>query len=87
MSVLHFTQKASRGLSTAKTLTTDPFGFAIDTLIRVIVRAFIPVPFASELAIYFKGPILALLAGGVLLFITVIFIIITTLYAPAASLN
>ncbi|MGH7204403.1 MAG: M23 family metallopeptidase [Candidatus Levyibacteriota bacterium] len=87
MSVVKLTKHAYQGATTAKTIMSDPFGFAIDTLIRVIVRAFIPLPFVSEIAIYFKGPILTLLAGGAVFFITILFIIITTLYAHASALQ
>lgn len=87
MSVLQHTRNVYHGISTTQTLKTDPFGFAIDSLIRIIVTAFIPVPFASEIAIYFKGPILALLAGGIIILMTVIFTLVTTLYAPMTGLN
>lgn len=87
MKLLQYTSNLNRGIVTAKTISHDPFGFAVDTIIRIVVRAFIPIPFASELIVYFKGPILAILAGGLLFFFTSIFVILATLYTPALGLN
>jgi ABC-type multidrug transport system fused ATPase/permease subunit len=87
MNALQITRQALKGASTTKTVVTNPFGFALDNLIRIIVQALIPVPFASELVIYFKGPILAMIAGTILFFLTLLFIIITTLYSPFSTIN
>lgn len=87
MSVIQQTRLAFQGTLAASSITKNPLGFALDTLIRLIVRFVIPVPFASELVIYFKGPILALLAGSAILFLSILFVIITTLFLPASTIN
>lgn len=81
------TKLVYQGLTSVQGLQQNPFNFAVDNIIRLVVRYLIPVPFASELVIYFKGPILVLLAGGALLFITIIFIIITIIFTPASTIN
>ncbi len=35
----------------------DPFGFIVDTIVRIIVNLIIPIPLAGDLAVQFKGPI------------------------------
>src|SRR5690348_6164734 len=85
MNIINLTRQAVRGLSTTQTITRNPFNFIIDNLIRLVVKALIPIPLASELVIYFKGPIMAMFAGSILFFITLIFMIYSMLFAPATS--
>src|SRR5258708_8279817 len=85
MNIANIPRVALRGLSTTQTITNNPLNFVLDNLIRLIVKVLIPVPLAPELIIYFKGPILALFAGCILFFITLIFIIYTMLFAPTSS--
>lgn len=69
-----------------RSLTNDPFGFIVDTLIKVIVNLIIPVPLAGDVAAKLKGPILGFLASmvilGVMLFITLITIFVSIFLSP-----
>ena len=64
MNIANIPRVALRGLSTTQAITNNPLNFVLDNLIRLIVKVLIPVPLASELIIYFKGPILAFFAGS-----------------------
>lgn len=86
-SILQKTKVVFQRAATAQAIQHNPFGFALDTIIRLFVRFIIPVPFASELVIYFKGPILAFLAGGAILLISLLFMIIAALFTPASAIN
>jgi len=85
MNVINLTRQAVRGISTTQTITRNPFDFVVDNLIKLVVKALIPIPFTSELVIYFKGPILAMFAGSIFFFITLIFIIYSMQFAPSTS--
>src|ERR1700690_870583 len=87
MSVLQLTRQAIKGVSTTDSIARNPLNFALDTIIRFIVKVLIPVPVAQELIIYFKGPILALLCGVILFFITLLFLITTILFTPLSILS
>jgi len=86
MNTIQVTKQALKGISTTQQLTRNPLDFALDTLVRFIVRMLIPIPVASELIVYFKVPILALLFGTILFFITVL-IIMTLLFTPLSSVS
>ena len=45
----------------------DPFGFIIDSLIKIIVNAVIPIPLSGDVIARFKGPVLGFLASMVIL--------------------
>ncbi len=76
-------------LTAAKNLravTNDPFGFIVDTLIKVLVNLVIPIPLAGDVIARFKGPVLGFLASmvilGVMLFVTLITIFISIFLSP-----
>jgi hypothetical protein len=85
MNIANIPRVALRGLSTTQEITQNPFNFVIDNVIRLIVKVLLPVPLASELIIYFKGPILALFAGVIIFFITLIFIIYSMVFTPLSQ--
>ena len=85
MTIAKVTRQALKGIAATQTIAHNPFNLVIDNVIRLVVKVFIPIPLASELIIYFKGPILALLAGSILFFLTVIFIIFSMIVTPSSS--
>lgn len=85
MTLPQFTRVATKGISATQSITQNPFTLIIDSIIRLLVKAIIPVPLASELIIYFKGPLLALLGGIILFFITVVFIIFSMLFTSPSQ--
>jgi len=85
MSILQSSRQVVKGVATVKNASHNPLEFFLDSIIQIIVKAIMPVPFASELVIYFKGPILAMLLGGILFFISLLFIIITMLFTPFSA--
>ena len=50
----------------------DPFGFIIDSLIKIIVNAVIPIPLSGDVIARFKGPVLGFLASMVILTVMLI---------------
>lgn len=85
MNISSIPRVALRGLSTTQNFANNPFNFVLDNLIRLIVNVLIPIPLASELIIYFKGPILAFFAGSIIFFITLIFIIYSMIFTPSTK--
>ncbi len=76
-------------LTVAKNLravSNDPFGFIIDTLIKVVINLVIPVPLAGDIVAKFKGPVVGFLASmiilGVMLFVTLITIFVSIFLSP-----
>ena len=76
-------------LTVAKNLrgiTNDPFGFIVDTLIKVLVNLVIPIPLAGDVVAKFKGPVLGFLAStvilGIMLFVILITIFISIFLSP-----
>lgn len=76
-------------LTAAKNLravTNDPFGFIVDTLIKVVVNLVIPIPLAGDIVAKFKGPVVGFLASmiilGVMLFVTLITIFVSIFLSP-----
>lgn len=67
-------------------LTNDPFGFIVDTLIKVLVNLVIPVPLTGDIVAKFKGPVLGFLASmvilGIMLFVTLITIFVSIFLSP-----
>ncbi len=72
---------------TAKQVAKDPFGLLLDAAIVWIVRFFVPVPFAGELAVYFKGPLLAICGMGLVIGVTVIITSVGLIFAPVSILQ
>ena len=85
MNVIHLSRQAIKGVSTTQKIVENPLEVILDTVVRFIVKAIIPIPLASELIVYFKGPVLALLCGIILFFITLLFLIATTLFSPLST--
>lgn len=76
-------------LSVAKNILNaknDPFGFIIDSLIKLVVNLIIPIPLAGDVIAKFKGPVLGFLASIVMLtlmlFVTFITIFSTIFLSP-----
>jgi len=69
-----------------RAVTNDPFGFIVDTLIKVVVNLVIPVPLAGDIVARFKGPVLGFLASmvilGIMLFVTLITIFVSIFLSP-----
>ncbi len=69
-----------------RTITNDPFGFIIDTLIKIVVNLVIPIPLAGNVIAKFKRPVLGFLASmvilGVMLFVILITIFISIFLSP-----
>ncbi len=69
-----------------RAITNDPFGFIVDTLIKVLVNLVISIPLAGDVVARFKGPVLGFLASmvilGVMLFVTIITIFVTIFLSP-----
>ncbi len=67
-------------------LINDPFGFIVDTLIKVLVNLVIPIPLAGDVVAKFKGPVLGFLASmvilGIMLFVILITIFISIFLSP-----
>lgn len=61
--------KTIQHINTIKSLSNDPFGFIVDTLIKVIVNLVIPIPLAGDIVARFKGPVLGFLASIAVLII------------------
>ena len=62
MNLSNVTRQAIRGITNTNSIIQNPLNFVLDNLIRLIVQLLVPIPLASELIVYFKGPILALFA-------------------------
>lgn len=71
----------------AKKAVKNPFDFLVDTAITWIVRYLVPVPFAGELAVYFKGPLLAMCGMVLVIGIVVIVTSIGLIFAPVSVLQ
>lgn len=76
-------------LSAARSLravTNDPFGFIVDTFIKIIVNLVIPIPLAGDIVAKLKGPILSFLTSivilGIMLFVTLITIFVSVFMSP-----
>lgn len=67
----------ARNLRSAK---NNPFGFILDSLIKIIVNLVIPIPLAGEVVAKFKGPILGFLASIVILTI-MLFVTLTSVFS------
>ena len=65
-----------------KKLKEDPFGFAVDALITVVVHIFSPLPIPGALVAQFKVPILGFLATLVILFFFMIMLVGTVFMSP-----
>lgn len=87
MGLLKYTNYLQRGAATTHAIKNDPFGIVFDTLVRFVVGRLFPIPFASELVIYFKGPIFAFLLGLITFAITGIIIVVTLVLAPSATIR
>ena len=73
----------ARNLRSAK---NNPFGFIVDSLIKVIVNLVIPIPLAGDVVAKLKGPILGFLASlvilTVMLFVTLVSVFSTVFLTP-----
>ena len=87
MSIFKYAHKARSGIAITKSISANPFGFALDRLVALIIQAFIPIPFAGEMAIYFKGPVLAFLCTIGVILLTIIFVIIVTITTPISIIQ
>jgi murein DD-endopeptidase MepM/ murein hydrolase activator NlpD len=69
-----------------RSVTNDPFGFIVDTLIKVLVNLIIPIPLAGDVVARLKGPVLGFLASmlilGVMLFVILITIFVSIFLSP-----
>lgn len=69
-----------------RAITNDPFGFIVDSLIKLVVNLVIPIPLAGDVIAQFKGPVLGFLASmiilGVMLFVILITISISIFLSP-----
>lgn len=72
---------------TARVAVKNPVGFFLDRAIAALVQVFIPVPFAGEIAVYFKGPLLALVGMGVVLGAVVVITVTGLMFAPVSLLQ
>ncbi len=68
-----------RRVNTLRALKNDPFGFVIDSLIKIVVNLVIPIPLAGNVVAQFRGPVLGFLASIVILGIMVLVTMITVL--------
>lgn len=71
--------------STLKDIKDDPLGFLVDTIVRILVRMFIPVPFVDDIIVQAKGPILAIVGTLMVLMIGVVMVIMTVIIIPIAT--
>ena len=78
-----------KALSVARNLRhakNDPFGFIVDSLIKIVVNLIIPIPLAGDVVAKFKGPILGFIASivmlTIMLFVTFIAIFSTIFLSP-----
>jgi len=85
MSIANLTRQTIRGIASTQSFSQNPLNFIVDNLVSLVIKILIPIPFASELIIYFKGPILAFFAGSIIFFITLIFIIYSMLFTPISQ--
>ncbi len=69
-------------LNTVRKLKDDPFGFIIDTLVKIVLNLIIPIPLAGELISEFRGPVLGCFAMVFVLGISLIVIIGMAILSP-----
>lgn len=78
-------------LNTLRAISSNPFDFISDVVIKIVVGLVIPVPLAGDMVSRLKKPILATLAGllilAVMMFVTMITILISVFLTPSGFLE
>lgn len=71
-----------RGISTLKKIKERPVEFFVDLLLGAVLSALIPIPFIGQIIVKYKGMILSMLAGLILVFIMILAAAGIALFTP-----
>ena len=73
---------ALRGMRTLKDIKERPVGFVFDLILSTILSGLIPIPFIGNIIVRYKGMIISMLLGAVLVGIMIIIAVGVALFTP-----